>query len=774
MEVNYIPSKIEKFVQKIWEDNKLFYINNNTKKKKYYCLSMFPYPSGKLHIGHIRNYTLGDMIARYKRQDGYAVLNPIGWDSFGIPAENAAYNNNISPKQWTIKNIDCMRNQLKDLGFSFNWNRELATSDPNYYKWEQLLFIKLYKSKLIYKKKSFVNWDPIDKTVLANEQVIDGKGWRSNYPIERKKISQWYFSITRYANDLLYSLKSLKGWPTKVKGMQKNWINKKLGYKLTLNLNNTFLKINIFIEKLSLLSNISFILMSNEHYLTEYYFKINNKKKSLKNNKFNKLYVINPISKKKIPLILTDQEKDFSFLCKPGIPCNYNDDYKFAKSNNIINITCKIFNKIKKTILTSLFFKLLKNKITIKRYENFNIKDWCISRQRYWGAPIPIVYCTKCGIVTEVENKLPVTLSDIKTKNYKNLLLSKIKSFVLTKCPICKNIAERETDTFDTFLESSWYYMKFISYNSSMKSKDLNSWLPVTQYIGGIEHATLHLIYARFIHKVIKDFGIVRCNEPFENLLTQGMVLMHGSKMSKSKGNIIDQAVLIEKYGADALRLFVIFAAPPEQSFEWNENGIIGCKKFLDRIYNLVISLKKYTINNKFNYKIFNFTNKNINIINKFNNILEKIKFNINENKSFNVIIALLMTIYNLILELDFNIKEDIFIINKFTESLLIILSPISPHITHYLWSQILIKKTYISDEKFPSKIDNIYLNKNLFNLIVQINGKFKTIIKLYKSNDVNNILENFFKNNNVKNYISNVNIKKIIYREFKIINIII
>ena len=346
MEINYIPNKIEKFVQNVWEKHRLFYITNNTKKKKYYCLSMFPYPSGKLHIGHIRNYTLGDIIARYKRQDGYAVLNPIGWDSFGIPAENAAYDHNISPKKWTIENIKCMRNQLKDLGFSFNWDREITTSNKNYYKWEQLFFIKLYNSGLIYKKKSFVNWDPIDKTVLANEQVIDGKGWRSNYPIERKKISQWYFKISKYANDLLYGLKYLTGWPTKVKGMQKNWINKKIGYKLTLNLNNSPIKIDIFLEKLSLLPNISFILISNEHDLFEKHYKLK------------KMHVINPINKKNIPLLLTDQNKDLSFLSKAGIPCNYNNDYKIAKINKITNITYKIFNKIKKNILTSLFLKL--------------------------------------------------------------------------------------------------------------------------------------------------------------------------------------------------------------------------------------------------------------------------------------------------------------------------------------------------------------------------------------------------------------------------------
>ena len=773
MEINYAPQKIEKYIQTIWEKNKLFYIKNYVQKKKYYCLSMFPYPSGKLHIGHIRNYTLGDIIARYKRLDGYAVLNPIGWDSFGIPAENAAYDNNISPKEWTIKNINYMRNQLKDLGYSFNWDREITTSHKDYYKWEQLFFIKLYKSGLVYKKKSFINWDPVDKTVLANEQVINGKGWRSNKEIERKKISQWYLKISKYANDLLFGLKGLKKWPTKVKGMQKNWINKKVGYKITLILNNTCFKIDIFLEKLNLLHNVSFIFISHEHPFCEYYFKVKNGSKTIQNNKITKAYVINPINKKKIPLLFSDDEKNLNMICKAGIPSNYNDDYKFAKSSNIINITYKIFNKVKKSILTSLFLKLFKNKKIIKKCEKFNIKDWCVSRQRYWGTPIPIIYCRTCGIVPEKEKNLPVILPDIINNDYKNISLSNIKSFVTTTCPLCKNEAERETDTFDTFFESSWYYIKFVSYNSSINSNDLNTWLPVDQYIGGIEHATLHLIYARFMHKIIKDFGIIKCNEPFDNLLTQGMVLMDGSKMSKSKGNIIDQSALIKKYGADALRLFVVFAAPPEQSFEWNENGIIGCKKFLDRVYSLAINYNKYESNKTVDYKRFTFNNKSINTINTFNNILEKLKFNIKENKSFNVIVALLMTMYNIILNLNFNIDEDLFLIKYFIETLLIILAPISPHISHYLWSYVLMKTTLIEDEKLPNKIENIHLNKNFFNLIIQVNGKFKTIIKLSKNNNKNDVLNEVFNNKIVKHTILNCKIINIIYREFKMMNII-
>jgi len=770
---NYIPEDIEKFVQDFWNNNKLFLIDETKKKKNFFCLSMFPYPSGKLHIGHIRNYTIGDIIARYKIQEGYYVLNPIGWDSFGIPAENAAFQRNISPKNWTEQNIACMKIQLKRLGFSFDWSREITTSNKEYYKWEQLFFIKLYKSGLVYKKKTFINWDPIDKTVLANEQVIDGKGWRSGYPVERKKISQWFLKITSYANELILGLKNLSGWPAKVKGMQKNWINKKIGYNIISN-TNTNHQFKFFLDRLDLLPNIKFILISQEHELFEKY-SITDKFKKFDLEEKTDLYIVNPINNDKIPIWITNKKyKSSDYLYNLGIPSNYNNDYKFAKKYNIKTVQKNIFYNIKKKILIILFFKILKEKKIIKKLEIFNIKDWCISRQRYWGTPIPIVYCSECGIVTEEKKNLPIILPDIKEHNYTNILLGNIENFINTKCPTCNNYARRETDTFDTFFESSWYYIKYISYKNSINSDNLDKWLPVNQYIGGIEHATLHLIYARFFHKLMKDFKIVTCDEPFKNLLTQGMVLMDGSKMSKSKGNIIDQSILIKKYGADALRLFITFAAPPEQSFEWNENGMLGCKKFLERVWIFTNKLKDHiNVDNNLYDKTFQFEDKNIEIINTFNDILEKINFNIKENHAFNVVVALLMSMYKLLGKLNINKDEDLFITNKILHALLIILSPISPHITHYLWSKILKKNILIINEKFPNKIDNINLKKNIFNLIIQVNGKFKTILKLSKNKNKQNVINYVLENDRIKNIILNKKIKNIIYKEFKIINIV-
>lgn len=752
MKKTYIPEDIEKAVQNVWKKHNIFHINNNTNEKKFYCLSMFPYPSGKLHIGHIRNYTIGDVISRYKKLEGFNVLNPIGWDSFGIPAENAAYKNNISPDLWIQNNIKCMKGQLKKLGFGFDWDREFATSHKDYYKWEQLFFTKLYKSNLIYKKDSFINWDPVDKTVLANEQVIDGKGWRSNVEIERKKIPQWYLKITDYADELLDGLQNLDKWPTKVKEMQKNWINRQVGYEVCFTIYKTDKVLKLLIENLTILKQLDFILISNEHDLID---------KSITDA----MYVIHPLNKKKIPLRITNKDHQYTtdYLCDAGI------------SNNVL-YESKAATGVLKNILSNysviLIIKLLKNKI--KKVCVYNLKDWCISRQRYWGAPIPIVYCDTCGVDTENEKKLPVVLPKIEQDTYKNISLNGIQEFVNTSCSKCQGSATREIETFDTFFESSWYYAKYICYNENFKSSLLNTWLPVDQYIGGIEHATLHLIYARFFHKLMKDFNIVNCQEPFINLLTQGMVLMDGSKMSKSKGNIIDQELLIKTYGADTLRLFILFSAPPEVSFEWKENGIKGCRKFLEKIWTLTHKVSESQVDENKVFEKLNFNTNQANIINEFNKLLEKIYFNINETRSFNVVIALLMTMLNLSEKLTSCDNLDAIILKKFTETILILLSPISPHITHYLWSDVLKNKTFIVNEKLPQKFKNVKLNDSMFDLAIQINNKFKTIITLNRNSDKNKIIDIATKNDIIKNHLLNHTIKNIIYKDFKMLNIII
>lgn len=767
----YIPNDIEKIAQDYWLKNASFNLKNINKKNKYYCLSMFPYPSGKLHMGHIRNYTIGDVIARYKKLCGYFVFNPIGWDAFGIPAENAARDNNVSPEDWTKKNIKDMREQLKELGFGFDWNREVNTSHYSYYKWEQMFFIKLFNSGLVYKKNTFINWDPVDKTVLANEQVIDGRGWRSNAVVERKKIPQWYINITKYADLLFDDLMKLKNWPQKVKDMQRNWINKKIGYNVTYTTEIKDFFINIFFEQINNLNNILFFQISKENIDSL----ISTKKITLIKKEY--IYLFNKIDNKKIILFINDDINTCINIF--NIKNNLNIDVQniviltnsqiktIIKKNDNYNKINYIFRKLNDKNKNIIFFKILKKKKCLEINSDYNLKDWCISRQRYWGVPIPIINCNKCGIIPENITNLPIKLPKIKQKSYKIISLNKNKKFIKTFCPKCNSIANRETDTFDTFFESSWYYAKYIC-KENLNSNFLNKWLPVDQYIGGIEHANLHLIYARFFCKVMKDFGILIHDEPFDNLLTQGMILMHGSKMSKSKGNIIDQAQIIKKYGADTLRLFIMFVAPPEQSFEWNDNGINGCKKFLDKIW--VLSKKIDIINECIDKKDFN--KEQILLIKFYNDSINKIKLIIEEKMNFNIIIATLMTLVNFINKIELKDNINKYIYKKILESIIILLSPFSPHITHVIWTNILKKNTAIINESFPKKINIDNYENLMIKIAIYINGKFKKNINVKKNTD-KDVLFNFIKDDiEIISLLKNRKIENFFYKEDKLINL--
>jgi leucyl-tRNA synthetase len=773
----YLPNEVEKIAQEFWKKNKSFTLKKINIKNKYYCLSMFPYPSGKLHMGHIRNYTIGDIISRYKKLCGHVVFNPIGWDAFGIPAENAARDNNISPEEWTKNNIKDMKTQLQNLGFSFDWNREINTSHYSYYKWEQMFFIKLFESELVYKRNTFVNWDPIDQTVLANEQVIDGRGWRSNALIERKKINQWYISITKYADLLFDDLLKLNHWPQKVKDMQKNWIEKKVGYNITYNDIENNLELDLFFERINNLNNILFIQISKENLdliKTKHVFSL---------DKIEQFLVLNKINNKPHILFINDDINNclYSFnkqnklnikIEEVEILTSSQSKIVISKINNYdnLNFLLKNLNNNNKTILS---FRILNKYKKIKIINDYNLKDWCISRQRYWGVPIPIIECSKCGIIPENIERLPIKLPKINQKCYKNISLKKNKFFVNTLCYKCKNNAQRETDTFDTFFESSWYYAKYLC-KKNLNSNYLNKWLPVDQYIGGIEHANLHLIYARFFCKVMKDFDILNYDEPFTHLLTQGMVLMHGSKMSKSKGNIIDQAQIISKYGADTLRLFIMFVAPPEQSFEWNENGIIGCKKFLDKIWNL--SKKAQNLNENLNFyikeEILNETQ--LLIIKSYNDSLINIKLIIDNKMTFNVVIAILMTLTNLIYKMEITNDVNKYIFKKILESIIILLSPFSPHITHVIWTYILKKNNVILNESFPKNIDLINENPFLIWISIYINGKFKKKIQIEKNITQDNLIKLILMDNNLNKFLENKEIKNVFYKKEKLINLLI
>lgn len=746
-----MPERIEKFIQYFWKKNNTFILDTKYQENKYYCLCMFPYPSGKLHIGHVRNYVIGDIISGYSRLKGLNVLNTIGWDSFGMPAENAAYSNNINPKDWTEQNIFNMRRQLKRLGFSFDWSKEITTSNPNYYKWEQLFFIKLYKSGLVYKKDGFINWDPIEKTVLANEQVINGRGWRSNALVKRVKIQQWYLRITDYANELIEQLDLLSGWPNKVKEMQKHWIGRKVKFELLLLIESSEMFFNIFIDDICDIYLIKKVIIFKDHVLCD---SINRKN----------IYLVNPLIKCKIKL---NFKKVFNNTSDETFNCvMYKSDDLFKRINFF-------FRYIKISCINIILFKLFFFKKNIKLVEVFRLQDWCVSRQRYWGSPIPIIYCDVCGVMTENENNLPVVLPNIQIKKYMKISLKKKKNFYLTRCQLCNRIAHRETDTFDTFFESSWYYVKYLC-KDKIDVAVLNKWLPVDYYIGGIEHATMHLIYARFFHKIMRDFCIVISDEPFNNLLTQGMVLMDGSKMSKSKGNIPDQEKLIECYGADTVRLFVMFCAAADQSFEWTSNGINGCKKFLDKIWRYSYILKNKFADIDLDEKEYDFTAEQLDVIIRFNHIVDNIYINLSKYLSFNVVIAYLMQMLKL---LDKNIlisNGDIYLAKRMFKSLLLFLLPIAPHIVNFIWMYILKYCIDIFNEVIPTKILNKYLYINVLTVAVFVNNKFRTKVIFSSSLNEDEIKNFIFQQPVIQKYLFNRTVKNFIYKENKIINIII
>ena len=631
MQENYQPLAIEQKVQAAWDDSGVFNVSESTTKEKYYCLSMFPYPSGKLHMGHVRNYTIGDVISRYQRMLGKNVLQPMGWDAFGLPAENAAMQHGVHPADWTYQNIDYMRDQLKQLGFGYDWNRELATCDPDYYKWEQWFFLKLLDKGLVYKKTAPVNWCPHDMTVLANEQVIDGCCWRCDTKVERKELAQWFLKITAYADELLASLEELNGWPEQVKTMQSNWIGRSEGLEMDFPVPDMALPLRIYTTRPDTLMGVTYLAVAAEHPLALKAAELNTaisqfiddckmmetseaametmEKKGIDSG----IKALHPVTGESIPVWIANFVlMGYGTGAVMAVPAHDQRDFEFAKKYDIA-IKQVIFSKdtndddsctdqaytVKGVLRNSGEFdglsseqaflsiseKLEKDKKGLRKV-NFRLRDWGVSRQRYWGAPIPVIYCTDCGTVPVPEKDLPVTLPrDVVLDGSQSPLVAH-PTFSNVACPTCGKDARRETDTFDTFMESSWYFARFASSKSeSMLDASANYWLPVDHYIGGIEHAILHLLYARFYTKLLRDEGLIVCDEPFKRLLTQGMVLKDGSKMSKSKGNTVDPQGLIAQYGADTVRLFIMFAAPPEQSLEWSDSGVEGAFRFLKRLW---------------------------------------------------------------------------------------------------------------------------------------------------------------------------------------------
>ena len=796
MTKDYNPKEIESSIQKFWEKNNSFKTDFSTAENKFYCLSMFPYPSGKLHIGHVRNYTIGDVISRSQRMRGKNVFQPMGWDAFGLPAENAAIANKIHPREWTKKNINHMRDQLKRLGYAYDWGNEISTADPKYYKWEQWFFIKLLEKNLVYKKKSEVNWDPVDKTVLANEQVVDGKGWRSGAIVERREIPQWFLKITDYSDELLDSLEDMNGWPNSVKMMQKNWIGKSEGALVKFKISNSDDILEIYTTRVDTIFGVSFLALSPNHDILENQKKYNSDLEKFiekcKNLKLSEeaissvdkegvdtgLTATNPLDGSVIPIWAANYVlSDYGTGCVMCVPGHDLRDNEFANKYNlpIINVIASkesddiytgegvLINSGKYTNLKSEIAKrdILKDLAKIEAGVskiNYRLRDWGISRQRYWGCPIPVFYHEDGTVYPVPDDQLPVLLPDDIDFTKDGNPLENHPTWKYIKCPYTGKNAIRETDTFDTFFESSWYYLRFLSpdYQKSLLDQSKKEWLPVDQYIGGIEHAILHLLYARFFHKLMRDIGIIDSSEPFSSLLSQGMVLQDGVKMSKSKGNTIDPDDIINKYGADTVRLFIMFSAPPEQSLEWSDSAIEGSHKFLKRLWSLCFMV----IDNK-HIKNPN-SEKASNMRTKIHKTIKKFTHDIFERNSFNTAIASSMELLNEMIKYNQSKEFDNEILLEGVTSLLKMLSPITPHICQELWNN-LDKNSSLMDESWP-KVDNDALVESKKEIIVQINGKLRgkvTIETGQNEEEVNSIV---YLDEKIQVYLKDSDVKKIIY----------
>ena len=804
MKPEYNPAEIEKAIQNDWLENNTFKATPDD-REKFYCLSMFPYPSGKLHMGHVRNYTIGDVISRYKRMNNFNVFQPMGWDAFGLPAENAAIANKVSPKEWTNQNIEHMKQQLISLGLGYDWSKELRTCEPEYYKWEQLIFKKFYDNNLVYRKKSMVNWDPVDETVLANEQVIDGKGWRSGAQVEIKEIDQWFIKITDYAEELLTSLDEVD-WPENVKTMQRNWIGKSFGAEIKYLLEGSDEYLTAFSTRPDTIFGVSFLAISPNHSIS---LALAEKNKSIKDfldkckemkaaeadmAKAEKLgidtgiFVLHPITKKQIPVwignfVLLDygtgvvmgvpghDQRDFEFATKYDLEINQvitsdeEDNLPIIQKGKLVN--SNQFDEMSSDEASIEIINNLKKLNLGEQLVQFRLRDWGVSRQRYWGCPIPVVYENGKPRVID-EKDMPVRLPELK-ENSAPIPLSQNQDFYNLSDEL-----KRETDTFDTFMDSSWYYARFTSSDNADQMFDKNSkyWLPVDLYIGGIEHAILHLLYSRFFHKALRDMGLVEGNEPFKKLLTQGMVLKDGAKMSKSKGNTVDPQSYIEKYGADTVRLYMMFTAPPEQSLEWSESSVEGASRFMKKIWNLVNERKFEKIEEP-----LNLSEEEKNLRRKVHSTLKKVTSDFETRYSFNTAIAAIMELVNSIPE-SFK-QDDVSSSNKFclNEAIVIILktlNPISPHISQHLW------KGFYSDfskedieSSWPILREDL-LEVSEFNLIVQVNGKVRGKIVIDKNLEQEKIESIALNIENVASTISDTPIKKIIYIKEKIINFVI
>lgn len=802
----YDFKSIEKKWQKAWDEKGRYKMDTrDTSKPKYYCLEMFPYPSGKIHMGHVRNYSIGDVVARYKKMNGYNVLHPMGWDSFGLPAENAAIKNNIHPHVWTMSNIEEMKEQLSMLGLSYDWDKEVATSTPEYYKWTQKIFLEFYKAGLAYKRKSFVNWCPSCETVLANEQVVQGQCERCDSLVEKKELEQWYFKTTAFSEELLADLDSLDGWPEKVKLMQKNWIGKSFGANVNFQLEGSDQEISVYTTRPDTIFGSTFMVLAPESQLarelvagTKYepvldeflakmhtMTQIEREAADLeKEGKFIGKYVINPLTGKKMPIWIANYVlADYGTGAVMGVAAHDDRDNDFAKKYDLEIIP--VIDEDDKMINSGQFDGMNKDEAFDKIIEkleemgkgnkktNFRLRDWLISRQRYWGCPIPMIYCDDCGIVPVDEKDLPVLLpTDVEFTGKGESPLASSKTFTQCTCPKCGKPARREVDTMDTFVDSSWYYMRYADNKNEEAPFDadvVNNWLPVDQYIGGVEHAILHLLYARWFTKAFNKLGWTNHVEPFKNLLTQGMVLMDGSKMSKSKGNTVSPVELVENYGADTARLFILFAAPPERDLEWSEQGVEGCFKFLNRVYRLVDELAPVT---KLDHEFGNLTKADKDMRAKTNNTLKKVTEDLNDRFGFNTAIAALMELINDLYKYKELDDRNDAVIKEAIEAVVVILAPFAPHLGEELWLMI-GKEASVFDIAWP-EYDKSAIQLDEVEIIVQVNGKVRNKINAPVGIDQEAMKDLALNDEKIKEFIEDKDVVKVIAIPSKLVNIVV
>lgn len=816
----YNPEAVEAAAQQYWDDNNSFRVIEDPKREKFYCLSMLPYPSGHLHMGHVRNYSIGDAISRYQRMLGKNVLQPMGWDAFGLPAENAAMQNKTAPAKWTYSNIDYMRQQLQRLGYAYDWSRELATCHKEYYRWEQWLFLRLFEQGLVYRKQAEVNWDPVDQTVLANEQVVDGKGWRSGAPVERRRIPQWFFKITDFAQELLDDLEDLEGWPEKVRTMQSNWIGRSEGLNLDFSVagisNPDLQTLSVYTTRPDTLLGVTYVAVAPQHPLAEKAAEENPKLAAFieeqnrvkvaeadmatmeKLGMDTELRAIHPITAETVPIYTANfvlmsygsgavmavpghDQRDWEFATRYGIEikqviepiisdqiCDLNQG-AFTDKGRLIN--SGQFNGMDFQQAFDAIADFLGQQGKGERTVNYRLRDWGVSRQRYWGAPIPMINCECCGPVPVPDSDLPVVLPEDVDIDESGSPLTRLKEFTDVKCPNCGGEAKRETDTFDTFMESSWYYARYAcsDQNQAMLDERANYWLPVDQYIGGIEHAILHLLYARFYHKLMRDAGLVDSDEPFTRLLTQGMVLKDGAKMSKSKGNTVDPMSLIDKYGADTVRMFTLFASAPDQSLDWSNDGVGGSYRFLKRLWKLIHSHQP--VADGIDCTQLSAEQRKLRL--KTHQTLQKVGDDYGRRMMFNTAIAAVMELLNTVSSFaeSAQSKTDHQVVQEALEFSVLMLAPIVPHFCHTAWHY-LGHDDPVMNARWPS-VDSTALEVDSQLIVIQVNGKLRSRIEVPKDIDQDSLQSLALADEAVQRFIAESTLRKVIVVPGRLVNIV-